>query len=132
MGKFKGKKASERIGHIDSGSVNALIGRPSGSAHKLVLETATAMAHELYDTLMQKDDWYKLWKSWHDESATAAQLEESFVKRNVPGLLAGARTILAQSLATTPDAALRQTIFDALLLDATLVGAGGRGVRGLS
>lgn len=106
----------------------AALGRPKGLAHELVVETAKAMAHELYEELMQRNDWYILWKSWHEEGTSAKALEASFVERNLPGLLAGARTILAKSLATTTDPVLRETIYSALLADATLARPGARGI----
>jgi hypothetical protein len=118
-------KPVPRSGLIDSGEANRLIGRPSGSAHELILATARAMAHELYDVTMQNNEWYALWRSWHPEGTTAAELEASFVRRNTPRLLAGARTVLAGMLRTSPDPALRETIMDALLLDATLTRARG-------
>lgn len=118
------------IAHVDSGEAGARYGRPSGTAHELVLATARQMAHELYDELMQRNDWYRLWKTTHPEDTTAAQLEASFVRLNTAGLLPGARTVLARMLRTTTDPALRETIADALLLDATLVRPGSRGIGG--
>ena len=117
---------------VNAGANSDLIGRPSGHAHTIVYETAVAMAHELYDTLMQRDDWYSLWKSWHEPGTSPADLEASFVKRNVPGLLAGARSILAASLRTCRDPALADSIAEALLLDATLARPGARGQKGLN
>ena len=121
----KGKKISAGV---DSGEAGRLLGRPTGSADELVLATAKSMAHELYDEMMKKNDWYALWKSWHEPSTTAKDLELSFVRLNTPGLLAAARTVLAQMLRTTTDEALRDSIADALLRDATLARPGMRGI----
>lgn len=125
------KKERRKIGKVvDAQAMAESTGRKSGTAHKLVLETATAMAHELYDTMMQDNNWYALWKSWHPEGTGAKDLEESFVKRNTPRLLAGARSVLAQMLRTSLSPELRDEIHDALLLDATLVAPERRGVKG--
>lgn len=94
--------------------------RPSSHAHKLVKETAVAMAHELYDTLMQDDRWYQVWKR-KTPHMTAKQREQAFIDRNLGRLLPQARATLAQMLRSTADVELQNTIYEALLLDATLV-----------
>lgn len=98
-------------------------GRPSNCIHPVILETATAMAHELYDTMMQDNEWYKSWKH-ANPGASAKALESRFVKRNLDRLVPQARATLASMLPTISDESLRQTIYDALLLDATLVRPG--------
>lgn len=96
--------------------------RPSAHAHKLVKETAEAMAHELYDTMMKDDFWYRYWKKSNPRIADQPkQLEMAFVRKNLPKLLPQARATLAQMLRTTPDEKLKETIYEALILDATLV-----------
>lgn len=94
--------------------------RPSSHAHYLVKETAEGMAHELYDHMMQDDKWYDFWKK-KNPGLNSKQLEEVFVKRNLSILLPQARATLAQMLRGSEDGALKETIYEALLLDFTLV-----------
>jgi hypothetical protein len=93
--------------------------KPQAHVHKLIAETAQGMAHELYDTMMSDNTWYSLWKSWHPD-ANAAQLEAAFVAKNWARLIPAARAILAGMLAQPINDVLKQTIYDALLLDNTL------------
>lgn len=95
--------------------------RPSAHAHHLVHETAVAMAHELYDTMMRDDHWFKYWKKENPGLGRAA-LEEAFVERNISKLLPQARASLARLLTSGGiDELQKEEIYDALLLDATLV-----------
>lgn len=103
---------------IDDGST----ARPSSHAHKLVRETAVAMAHELYDTMMQDNQWYTTWKSANpDLVERPRQLEARFVAKNLARLLPQARATLAKMLTQTSDAALRDSIYEALCLDSSLL-----------
>lgn len=95
-------------------------GRPSSHAHFLIKETAEAMAHELYDTMMSDNRWYDYWKA-QNPGLDTKQLEDAFVRRNLSRLLPQARATLAQMLRGSNDDALKETIYDALLKDATLV-----------
>lgn len=100
--------------------VKAIPNRPSGHAHWRVYETAVEMGHQLYDTMMHDNEWYAYWKArWPD--LTARELEVRFVAVNVKRLLPQARAMLAQIIATTPDPALKESCYEALCLDATLV-----------
>jgi hypothetical protein len=94
--------------------------RPSSHAHFLVKETAEAMGHELYDTMMSDDVWYNLWKK-KNPGLRPKELEELFVKNNISKLLPQARATLAQMLRNSHDERLKETIYEALTLDATLV-----------
>lgn len=94
--------------------------RPSSHAHKLVLETAVGMCHELYDTMMHDDHWYRYWKS-ANPGLNGVQLEKAFVKKNLDRLLPQARATMAGMLRTSNDESLKETIYEALVLDATLV-----------
>jgi len=89
-------------------------------AHKLVYETARALAHELYDTLMQDQKYYLAWKA-QNPSATSKELESRFVDRNVAKCLPTARATLAMMLRGPEDTPLKQQVFEALCLDASLV-----------
>jgi len=88
-------------------------------AHRLVAETAIAMAHELYDALMQNNDWWKRWREWHS-GASRSEMEKDFVRRNAAQMLPKARAVLAAMLAQPIDENLKESIIDALTLDATL------------
>jgi hypothetical protein len=95
-------------------------GRPSAHAHWLVRNTAVEMAHELYDTMMQDNEWYRTWKK-QNPSLDREELETRFVERNLPRLLPQARATLAGMLTTSTDERLKEEIYQALILDATLV-----------
>ena len=100
------------------------MGLPAGQkrtihAHKLVAETARAMAHELYDQLMLDNEQFATWKARYPEM-DAKELEDHFVYLSSPGLLSQARATLAGMLATPIDEALKESIHEALVLDATL------------
>lgn len=94
--------------------------RPSHHAHWLVRNTAVQMAHELYDHLMQDNEWYAAWKKQNPNSFPK-ELEERFVAKNLTTLLPQARATLAGMLRTTADERLKEEIYQALILDATLV-----------
>jgi len=94
--------------------------RPSKHVHKMVADTAKAMCHEVYDTLMQRDEWYALWKSQHPKLHGAA-LEEAFVRTHWGKYVDGARATLAAMLGRPIDESLKESIMDALMLDNTLL-----------
>ena len=79
-----------------------------------------AMAHELYDHMMHQNDWFDFWIKTHP-GMDRAQLEEAFVDKNLPVLLPQARATLAGMLTTVTDPKLRDEIYDALVLDNTLL-----------
>jgi hypothetical protein len=89
--------------------------------HKLLAETAKAMAHELYDTMMLDNEWYQIWKR-RNQGKGARALELAFVAKNWGRLVPNARATLAEMLGNPLlDPALAEQIYDALLLDSTLV-----------
>lgn len=88
-------------------------------AHKLVAETALAMAHECYDALMQRNDWWALWQSEHP-GLNKTQLEALWCSKHQADFLAGARHILAAQLAQPISVDLKETIYSALVLDTSL------------
>jgi|SRR5262245_43718880 len=94
--------------------------RPSAHAHKLVHATAVAMAHELYDTMMHDNEWYRIWKLQNPELG-AKELEERFVAKNLSRLLPQARATLAAMLRNPGNEHLKEEIYEALVLDATLI-----------
>jgi hypothetical protein len=115
-----GSRVSDTLNMIHSINGTLLGSRPSSHAHYRVRDAAVAMAHELYDTMMQDDKWYGYWKKMHP-GLNGKQLEEMFVERNLSRLLIQARAVLAQILQNSSDEKLRETIYEALLQDATLI-----------
>lgn len=96
--------------------------RPSLHAHKLVVETAFAMGCELYDAVMQDNEWYRIWKAEkRNVGLSPKALEMKFVSKVLPKLIPQARATLASMLRTTQDEKTRETIYEALLLDNTLI-----------
>lgn len=103
---------------VDNGAGN----RPSQHVHKLVHETAVAMCHELYDTMMLDNQWYSQWKAQNQDLAgQPRQLTARFVTKNLAKVIPQARATLAGMLSRTTDPELQRTIYDALLLDNTLL-----------
>lgn len=90
---------------------------PKAYAHRTIRDTAVAMAHELYDTMMTDNVWHKAWKSANPDAGAKA-LESRFVNKNLPRLLPFARATLGQMLGnpTTPEV-LKNQIYEALLGD---------------
>ena len=88
--------------------------------HWRVRDIATEMGHVLYDHLMHEDDFYKEWIR-QTPGLTAKEREAYFVHRNLSRLIPQARATLTTMMIETTDDALREDIYDALLLDATLV-----------
>jgi len=70
--------------------------------------------------MMQDNQWYAYWQGQYPEM-NKRQLEELFVRKNVGKLIGQARATLAQMLATSQDEELKQTIYEALLQDNTLI-----------
>jgi hypothetical protein len=89
--------------------------------HKLLAETAKAMAHELYDKMMLDNEWYAIWKR-RNPGANALALESRFVAKNWGKLVPQARAILGQMLGNPSlDPSQAEQIYDALVLDNSLV-----------
>lgn len=94
--------------------------RPSKHAHHLVHSTAVGMAHELYDTMMGDNEWYGQWKALNP-GISPKGLEDRFVAKNLGLLVPQARAMLAHMLRTSVDDILKEQIYEALLLDNTLI-----------
>jgi hypothetical protein len=95
-------------------------------AHKLVRDTAVAMAHELYDTVMQDNQWWSEWQK-QNPGASRRALERRFVNKNLPLIVPQARAALAKCLqegqAPGLTEAQKDQILEALALDNQLVEA---------
>jgi hypothetical protein len=92
--------------------------------HKLVVDTAVQMAHELYDSMMMQNQWWEEWKRLNP-GASRHTLEQRFVNKNLPLLVPQARAALAKCLqpGQVPGLTERQKeeIAEALILDNQLV-----------
>jgi len=95
-------------------------GNSAAHVHKLVAKTAKGIAEDLYETLMQNNELYTAWKLQH-KGLGDKQLRVAFVKKNLSRCLEPARTTLTLMLRGTLDESLKETISEALILDAQLV-----------
>ena len=94
--------------------------RKSGAhCHEMVAATAKEFAGELYDTVMSNNLVRAKWIADHPEM-TPKQLEDEFIRVNWGKCIEGARTTLALMLRGPLDSALKESISQALILDATL------------
>src|SRR5208282_5994901 len=89
------------------------------SAHKLVVETAKKMAHELYAEVMHNNGAYADWKN-QCADLTPEIAEEKFVELMYPKLLEPARTTLASMLGMRQYEHLHKGIYEALIRDHAL------------
>lgn len=90
-------------------------------AHPMIAQLANEMAHELYDTMMEDNLWYEMWKFQNTGITSAQALESRFVRKNIEKLLPQARATLAGMLATNIPEELKEQIHNALVMDKTLV-----------
>lgn len=88
--------------------------------HFLIKETAESIAHEAYAALMSNNSWYAKLKELYPQ-CNSQQLEDGWVAMHWGAFIDPARATLAGLLATPIDEGLKETIFDALCKDATLV-----------
>jgi hypothetical protein len=93
--------------------------------HKLIARTAAGMAFEIYDKLMERNDWYEEWKRKNPDLSGEA-LANEFVRRIWPTLIDDARATLAGMLACPLDEGLKEEIYQALCLDSQLIRGRGR------
>ena len=94
--------------------------RPSKHAHELIKETADKLCEELYDRVMHdnavREQWKKTWPLENEEG-----LRKKFKKRYLPQMIEPARATLSGMLSLSLPDSLKESIYEALLLDATLV-----------
>jgi len=90
------------------------------AAHKLIWETAKALAGATYENLMGSSN--KVYKEMcrRTPSMTPKQREAEFVRLNAPLHLEAARATLAQMLSGPLDSHIKDEIHLALTLDAQL------------
>ncbi len=94
--------------------------RKVSHAHWRVAALAKEMAHEVYDELMKRNDWYDLWKNAHP-GLSSRGLENAFVSKNWHKFVEGARATLAGMLTQPYDEDLKNAIYEALVDDSTLI-----------
>ena len=85
-----------------------------------MVETAREIAHAKYAEIMRDDAWFGFWKKLNP-GLDGKRLEERFVDLSVPGLLGAARAALAGLLRTSGNEELKETIYEAMVLDNTLI-----------
>jgi secreted Zn-dependent insulinase-like peptidase len=88
-------------------------------AHRLIAETAKAMAHEAYAELMRDNAVYAIWLAETPGFSPKAR-EARFVELMTPHLLEAARATLAAMLAGNLSESLKTEIYSALLRDRQL------------
>jgi hypothetical protein len=93
--------------------------RGMGHTHHQIAETAQAMAHELYDTVMENNQVREQWIKQNPE-CNAKELERRFVAKNWHKVVPAARATLAAMLSGPYDDAFKQKIHEVLVLDASL------------
>lgn len=100
-------------------SVSDTPAKGSAHVHKYVAQVAHAAANELYDELMSNNLIYGAWRKRFPDKTSKA-LRATFVAMNWGKCVPLARATLARLLATSTDEVLKETIYEALCLDATL------------
>ena len=94
--------------------------------HKLVAETAKAMAAELFEHAMQNNARFRAWREVCDAPTEA--IRKRYVQMAYPKLIEQARATLAKLLTTNMDESLKRQIHDALIADNMLrIGRRARG-----
>lgn len=89
--------------------------------HKYVAKVAQEAANEHYEVLMgASNELFAEWKR-QNPGANDAELRKRFVVKHWGKYVEFARATLARILATSTDDHLRETIYEALCLDATLM-----------
>jgi hypothetical protein len=88
--------------------------------HEMIAETAKALAHEVYDALMQDQVSWKAWRGQNPGLGRKA-LEARFVAKYWGQSIPAARATLAAMLTGSLPDHLKDQIKDALILDATLI-----------
>ena len=94
--------------------------RPTRHAHWRVRDVAREMGHVLYDHMMQDNMWYEIWTK-QTPNLTPKQREEKFVNKNLAKLIPQARATIAQMIRDSSDENMKEELYKALTLDATLI-----------
>ncbi len=94
--------------------------RNAAACHKMVRDVAVGMAHETYDSFMENNVYYESWKA-SNPGLERREFELVWVNQNWARFVPAARATLAAMLAQPLDESLKESISEALILDATLI-----------
>lgn len=94
--------------------------RNAAACHTMVRDTAVALAHECYDSFMQNNVYYESWQA-SNPGLRRDEYEKVWVNENWARFIPAARANLAAVLKQPLEQGLKDTIAEALILDATLV-----------
>jgi hypothetical protein len=93
--------------------------RPEQHAHELVASVAQGIMHEIYDQFMQDNKGYREWRDQNPD-LNSKQLEDLYVATRWGLAIPAARAALTMRMQQTLDESEKDTIMEALVLDATL------------
>lgn len=97
-----------------------------GHVHKQIRSVAQEMCAHAYELLMGHNDIFEAWKKANPD-LSPKQLESRFIAKNWSSYVQTARATLAGMLGNPMvDAALKESIMEALMLDNTLMRGRGR------
>jgi hypothetical protein len=104
-------------------------GSPRGArklhAHEAVAAQATELCLSAYEALMEENSIWEAWRASHP-GFTRRHLELAFVKTFLFRFIPSARAMMAARLQAPLDDATKDAIYEALLLDGTLLRGRGR------
>lgn len=100
-------------------------------AHRTVANVAMEAANQHYEVFMGENAIYAEWKRLNP-GATPEQLRQRYVAKHWGKFVPFARATLACMLRTTTDEKMREEIYEALLLDDSLVRGRGKPVSNLT
>ena len=94
-------------------------------AHEAVFRQATELCASAYEALMADNDIYAAWRTSHP-GFTRRHLELAFMKAFTFRFVPAARALIAARLRGPLDDAAKDALYEALLLDGTLMRGRGR------
>lgn len=100
-------------------------------AHEVVYSQATELCMSAYEALMADNDIHAAWRASHP-GFSARHLELAFLKAFTFRFVPAARAMMAARLQAPLDDATKDAIYEALLLDGTLLRGRGRDVAALN
>lgn len=106
-------------------------GRRKLHAHEAVYAQATELCMSAYEALMEQNEIHAAWRASHP-GFKPRHLELAFLRAFTFRFVPAARAMMAARLQAPLDDAAKEAIYEALLLDGTLVRGRGRpqGLRG--
>lgn len=105
-------------------------GKSAATVHKVIRDAAVGIAHETYEALMSRNDWYKLWKDeWPELAFHPEKLEKKWVNLHWAQYIEPAKAALVALLNSPVPEVLKEEIANALVLDRQLVRTREAGTR---